>query len=58
MMKKIMVPFFLGLIAVSRMSFAEEPAVKTYYPNGKVQMELNGNGQKTFYEDGTRMSRW
>ncbi len=27
--------------------------MKTYHPNGKVQMEIGGDmGQKTYYEDG------
>ena len=49
------------LIAYSVVSLCFAPVVwaqsmKTYYPNGTVQMEISDEGQKTYYEDGQLMS--
>ena len=54
-MKKIaMVLMFLMFVAVSGV-WAEE--MKTYFPNGKVQMEVGDKGTKTYYENGQIQSQ-
>ena len=47
-MKKIFLIACLILIANS----AQAEQMKTYYPNGKVQMEITDQGMKTYYENG------
>ena len=54
-MKKILlVSIFLMLASVSIL-WAE--SMKTYYPSGKVQMEMSDQGMKTYYENGQLMSQ-
>ena len=45
---------FLILVLASSLWAA---GMKTYYPNGKVQMELSDEGTKSYYENGQLMSQ-
>ena len=54
MRKIILASMFLILVFASSLR-AEE--MKTYYPNGKVQMEVNDQGMKNYYENGQLMSQ-
>ena len=51
MKKAILFTFFILMFAAS-LPAAE---MKTYYPNGKVQMEMDDKAMKTYYEDGKLM---
>ena len=51
---KILSALVLGAFAFAPVVRAEE--MKTYYPNGKVQMETNDREMKTYYENGQLMS--
>ena len=51
---KILSAFILAVMALAPAVWAEE--AKTYYPNGKVQLEMSDRGMKTYYENGQLMS--
>lgn len=48
-MKMTAAALFLSLILTPAVFAAES---KTYYPNGKIQMEVTDSAMKTYYEDG------
>ena len=54
MKKRIFVLIFLAFLAATNL-WAQ--GMKTYHPNGKVQMEVDDNGMKTYYESGQLMSQ-
>ncbi len=54
-MKKILATWLLFVLAFAPILLAGE--MKTYFPNGKVQMEMNDQGMKTYYENGQLMSQ-
>ncbi len=54
-MKKILAVWMLLLLMFAPILRAEE--MKTYYPNGKVQMEVSENSLKTYYENGQLASQ-
>ncbi len=53
-MKKILSALLLLMLVSTPVLFAED--VKTYFPNGKVQMETSGNTMRQYYENGQMMS--
>ena len=54
-MKKVLAVWMLLVLACAPVVWAEE--MKTYFPNGKVQMEMSENGMKTYYENGQLASQ-
>ena len=54
-MKKILAAWMLFVLAFAPILWAEE--MKTYFPSGKVQMEISDNGMKTYYENGQIMNQ-
>src|SRR3989338_3718766 len=54
MKKMVLALMFLIAVFASNL-WAEE--MKTYYPNGKIQMEISDQGMKNYYENGQLMSQ-
>ncbi len=54
-MKKIVLASMFLIAAFASVLFAEE--MKTYYPNGQVQMEVSDQGTKSYYENGQLMTQ-
>lgn len=54
-MKKSIAALIFLMFVVSSGLLAQ--GMKTYYPNGKVQMEMSDEGMKTYYESGQIMSQ-
>ncbi len=55
-MKKYAFCILILALAFAAPAGAEGESMKTYYPNGQVQMEVSPEGQKTYYENGQLMS--
>ncbi len=54
-MKKRLAILMLFVLAFAPIVLAGE--MKTYFPNGKVQMEMSDTGMKTYYENGQLASQ-
>ncbi|GEM_PF-7050360 len=54
-MKKILLVSMLFVLLFASTIWAAD--MKTYFPNGKVQMEVSDQGMKTYYENGQLMSQ-
>ena len=54
-MKKILVAWILFVLAFAPVLLAA--GMKTYFPSGKVQMEMSDTGMKTYYENGQLASQ-
>ena len=54
-MKKILLVSMFFILAFASILRAAD--MKTYYPNGKVQMEMSDKGMKTYYETGQLTSQ-
>ncbi len=51
---KMFLSMILFIFVLTPSLFAE--SMKTYYPDGKIQMEMSDEGMKTYYENGKLQS--